>query len=176
MKTKLPLHDKAEIAAAVKAMADGILARRGQPPVLVGIRRGGVPLTERLAAVVEARTGQKTACGIVDINLYRDDWSKASAFPKVGRTDISFSLEGRRVVLVDDVLFTGRTVRAALGVLTDFGRSSRVELAVLVDRGHRETPIQPDYVSFTIPTEAGDIVEVDFSGEEGVFLLKDDGA
>jgi pyrimidine operon attenuation protein/uracil phosphoribosyltransferase len=109
----------------------------------------------------------------VDINLYRDDWTRARALPKVGRTEIKFSLDHRRVILVDDVLYTGRTVRAALEELSGFGRPARVELAVLVDRGQREMPIQADFAAFTVTVGQDEVVEVCFAqeGEEDRILL-----
>jgi pyrimidine operon attenuation protein/uracil phosphoribosyltransferase len=142
---------------------------------LIGIRRGGVPLADRLADLLEPKYGQRPTLGVVDINLYRDDWTRARSFPKVGRTEIPLSLDDRRVILVDDVLYTGRTVRAALEVLNEFGRASSIELATLVDRGHREMPIAADYASFVVKTAADEMVEVDFSGDgrgEGVTLIR----
>ena len=140
MSDRVQIHDRSEIEAALASMAEAIQGRDQAAPVLIGIRRGGVPLAEKLAGLLAPKYGQKPALGVVDINLYRDDWTRARSFPKVGKTDIPLSLEDRRVILVDDVLYTGRTVRAALDVLTEFGRASRIELAALVDRGHRKCP------------------------------------
>ncbi|MDR1677924.1 MAG: bifunctional pyr operon transcriptional regulator/uracil phosphoribosyltransferase PyrR [Deltaproteobacteria bacterium] len=175
MSDRIKIHDLAQIDAALSVMADEIYNRHQETPVLIGIRRGGVPIAEHLSDLLSPKYGHKPQLGIVDINLYRDDWTKARSFPKVGRTEIPISLEERRVILVDDVLFTGRTVRAALDVLTEFGRPARVELACLVDRGHREMPIQADYTSFVIKTTAQEIVEVDFSKNgrsEGISLIR----
>ncbi|MDR2460416.1 MAG: bifunctional pyr operon transcriptional regulator/uracil phosphoribosyltransferase PyrR [Deltaproteobacteria bacterium] len=159
---RLTLYGPNEVSAALERMAADILRRQNALPVLVGIRRGGAHLMSRLKVILEEKTATSVTTGVVDINLYRDDWTLARSLPKVGPTDLPFKLEGKRIILVDDVLYTGRTVRAALGALAEFGRASRVELMVLVDRGHREMPIQPDYTPFCISTLKSDIVEVTF--------------
>jgi pyrimidine operon attenuation protein/uracil phosphoribosyltransferase len=173
MRQRVQVHDLSDIDIALSGMAEEIHKTHEGLPVLIGIRRGGVPLAERLTELLERKYGQKPHLGVVDINLYRDDWTRARSFPKVGRTEIPLSLEERRVILVDDVLFTGRTVKAALDVLSEFGRAARIELAVLVDRGMREMPIQADYSAFIIKTTELEIVEVDYSsqGGQGVTLL-----
>jgi pyrimidine operon attenuation protein/uracil phosphoribosyltransferase len=156
-------------------MSADILAAHSQRPVLIGIRRGGVTLAGRLAALMAASLGSSPAMGILDINLYRDDWTRARSLPKVGRTEIRLSLDRQRVVLVDDVLYTGRTVRAALEELTNFGRPSRIELGVLVDRGQREMPIQADYTAFQVAARDDEVVEVCFAGhglQDEIWLLK----
>ncbi len=127
---------------------------------LIGIHTRGVFLARRLGAMIAGITGNSIDTGTVDITLYRDDWTRISYQPVVQSTDITFSIDDRRVVLVDDVLFTGRTTRAALDALTDFGRPSRVELAVLVDRGLRELPIRADYVGKSIETDKNQMVNV----------------
>ena len=174
MSVKRLLHGPGDIGPALASMAEGIASRHSAMPFLVGVRRGGVTLSERLAALMAPALGLRPPLGIIDINLYRDDWTRARSFPKVGRTEIPVSLDERRVVLVDDVLYTGRTARAALEALSEFGRPQRVELAVLVDRGHREMPIQPDYAPFVVKTGAEEMVEVVFSedgqGDEIVLL------
>ncbi|MDR3203328.1 MAG: bifunctional pyr operon transcriptional regulator/uracil phosphoribosyltransferase PyrR [Deltaproteobacteria bacterium] len=174
MIVKKILYAQKAIDASLSQMADDILSRFPQPPVLVGIRRGGLVICDRLGQLLSHRGGNPVPIGVVDINLYRDDWTMARSFPKVGRTEICFGLDDRRVVLVDDVLYTGRTVRAALEALTEFGRPRRIELAILVDRGRREMPIQPDYVGLTMETSAEEMVEVRFSeaanGDEIVLL------
>ena len=114
--------------------------------VLVGIRTGGAFLAQRLAGKIARRTSKPVRVGVLDITLYRDDWTQLSNKPLVGKTELPGSIDDQEVVLVDDVLFTGRTIRAALDALIDYGRPRRIELAVLVDRGDRELPIQPDYV------------------------------
>ncbi|MCC6464200.1 MAG: bifunctional pyr operon transcriptional regulator/uracil phosphoribosyltransferase PyrR [Planctomycetes bacterium] len=152
------LYAAAEIAAAIQRLATEI-ARLGEAPVLVGIHTGGVPLAGRLAAALRAATGKEIPQGTLDITLYRDDLA-GRALPEVRGSNIDCDLEGRRVVLVDDVLFTGRTVRAALNELADYGRPSRVQLCVLVDRGHRELPICADYAGFRVETRKQDRVRV----------------
>jgi pyrimidine operon attenuation protein/uracil phosphoribosyltransferase len=127
----------------------GEIAERGRGVAglaIVGIRRGGEPVARRLTELVAEAEGARPLSGSLDITLYRDDAATALPSPRIGPSRISFSVEGRRVVLVDDVLFTGRTIRAAVDALLDYGRPRRIELAVLVDRGGRELPIQPDYV------------------------------
>jgi pyrimidine operon attenuation protein/uracil phosphoribosyltransferase len=135
----------------------------GGPLLLVGIRRGGVPLAQHLAQLLLSQ-GIQVHVGTVDITLYRDDAATALPSPRVGETELPTTVDGSRIVLVDDVLYTGRTVRAALDVLLDHGRPSSVELAVLVDRGGRELPIQPTYVvlATSVPeSQRVDVVEVD---------------
>lgn len=128
--------------------------------LLVGIRRRGIPLGERLQKHIERLTQKKVQLGVLDITLYRDDLTTVAAQPVVENTRIDVPVEGKKVVLVDDVLYTGRTIRAALDHLIDFGRPGKVELAVLVDRGHRELPIQADYVGKTVQTADEEVVEV----------------
>lgn len=120
--------------------------------VLIGIRTGGVFLADRLKGKILSLEGADIPRGNLDINLYRDDWTRISHQPIVQKTELPFSLDGTQVILVDDVLFTGRTVRAAMDALIDFGRPDRIELAVLVDRGHRELPIQANYVGKHLET------------------------
>lgn len=128
--------------------------------VLIGIRTGGVYLADRLASKILAVDSTVVPCGDLDITLYRDDWTRIGHQPIVQKTDLPFSLDGKQVVLVDDVLFTGRTVRAAMDALMDFGRPDRIELAVLVDRGHRELPIEANYVGKRIETIHNHMVNV----------------
>ena len=175
MTEKELLYVPGDIKAALASMASDIVDRHGEVPFLVGIRRGGVTISERLADLMAPRLGRRPPLGVIDINLYRDDWTRARSFPKVGRTEIAGTLDDQRVVLVDDVLYTGRTVRAALDALSEFGRPGRVELAVLVDRGHREMPIQADYAPFILSTSAEEMVEVNFSAEglgEEIMLIR----
>ena len=125
------------VARALARMADEIASADPDTAslVLVGIRTGGVFLAKRLKTLLDQRTRRQIPTGVIDINLYRDDWTRVAPKPIVGKTELHFSIDDRRLVLVDDVLFTGRTVRAALDALMDFGRPARIELAVLVDRG-----------------------------------------
>lgn len=146
------------------------------PLVLVGLRTRGIPLAARLRRHLEEFTGAPVAFGRLDPSLYRDDL--AVARPRLEPTDIPFDLTGRRVVLVDDVLYTGRTVRAALDALVDHGRPARVELAVLVDRGHRELPIRADYVGKNLPTSRQERVAVrlqEVDGRDEVVVLAPEG-
>jgi pyrimidine operon attenuation protein/uracil phosphoribosyltransferase len=143
--------------------------------VLVGVRRRGVPLARRLARLIAEGTRAEPPVGALDITLYRDDLTTIAAQPVIHGTDIPCSIDGRRVVLVDDVLFTGRTVRAALDELVDFGRPARIELAVLVDRGHRELPIRADYVGQQVSTTREQIVQVqlrELDGQDRVLLVE----
>lgn len=128
--------------------------------VIVGIRTRGVPLAERLAAEIERIEGRSLSVGILDITLYRDDLSTLSYQPVVHQTQIPGDINGKTVVLVDDVLYTGRTVRAALDAVIDLGRPKVIQLAVLVDRGHRELPIRADYVGKNVPTSSKEVVGV----------------
>jgi pyrimidine operon attenuation protein/uracil phosphoribosyltransferase len=133
---------------------------------LVGIQTRGVPLAQRLARLMEERAGLAPEVGTVDITFYRDDVTvrggeaPLAAQPLVRATQLDFALDGRTVVLVDDVLYTGRTIRAAIEALFDYGRPARVQLAVVVDRGHRELPIRPDYVGKNLPTSRGERIQV----------------
>lgn len=128
--------------------------------MIVGIHRRGVPLAARLAPLVEELVGAPVATGRLDIALYRDDLGTRTATPVVHATEVDVDLTGRTVVLVDDVLYTGRTTRAAIDALFDLGRPARVRLAVLVDRGHRELPIRPDFVGKNLPTSSDERVHV----------------
>lgn len=158
--SRVVLDEKA-IAKALEIMADSIVARSGDGPwAVVGIRRGGEPLARRLAALLGKRTEIEPALGMVDITLYRDDGFGPSEWPVVGITDIPFVLKEHTVVLVDDVLYTGRTVRAAIDAILDYGRPRAVRLAVLVDRGLRELPIRADVVGTEFETQANERVEV----------------
>jgi pyrimidine operon attenuation protein/uracil phosphoribosyltransferase len=153
----------------VTRMADEIVERNDGVDrlVLVGIQRRGVQLAARIAALIKAREGTAVPLGALDITLYRDDLQTVGPRPVVGKTDIPVDIEGMHIVIVDDVLFTGRTIRAALDELADFGRPRRVGLAVLIDRGGRELPIQPDIV--------GKHVEVPTGGRVDVFIDELDG-
>jgi len=147
--------------------------------VLIGIQRRGVQVAQRIAAVIAAREGADVARGALDITLYRDDLQTVGPRPVVGRTEIPFDIDGKHVVIVDDVLFTGRTVRAALNELADFGRPARVRLAVVIDRGGRELPIQPDVVGKHIEAAPGarvDVFVIEIDGRDEVVLDEGSGA
>lgn len=161
------LLDADGVAGCIDRMADAIAeemrapAHPGSPWALVGVRRGGVELADRLATALVERGLPRPARGDVDITLYRDDLYTGLEKPVLGATHLPFEVSGASIVLVDDVLFTGRTVRAALGEIHDFGRPRLVRLAALVDRGHRELPIAPDFVGLVVPTALRDRVVVD---------------
>jgi pyrimidine operon attenuation protein/uracil phosphoribosyltransferase len=144
---------------------------------LVGIRRRGVPLAERLRDEIEQLEGEEPLYGILDITLYRDDLSTVGANPVVNRTELTDNINGKNIILIDDVLYTGRTIRAALDQLMDFGRPKKVQLAVLVDRGteHRELPIQADFVGKYVSTKQSEIIKVmlkEFDEEEAVGIFE----
>ncbi|MEE4355243.1 MAG: bifunctional pyr operon transcriptional regulator/uracil phosphoribosyltransferase PyrR [Desulfococcaceae bacterium] len=134
---------------------------------LLGIQTRGVFLAERIRAEIQKAEGTKVLTGQMDITLYRDDWTRIGYHPSVKATNISFQVDGMQIILVDDVLFTGRTIRAAMDALMDFGRPSRIELAVLVDRGHRELPIQADYTGKYVETRRSETVNVLLSEHDG---------
>lgn len=169
------LLDAAGVDQALERLAASI-RNVGDPEdlVIVGIRRRGVQLAARIAAALESDLGHPIPSGSLDITLYRDDFGQVGALPIVGVTEIPVEITGRRVVIVDDVLYTGRTIRAALNELADFGRPRRIELCVLVDRGGRELPIQPDYVGFEVDAGEDDHVVVhvpELDGELSVTLV-----
>ena len=161
--------DEDTIARAVSRMSFEILEkdRDIKNLAIVGIRTGGEFLGKRLQQEIQRIEGVDVTYGVIDITLYRDDLSSAQSQPTLRGTDLPFRIAGSRIVLVDDVLFTGRTVRAALEALNEYGRPRCVQLAVLVDRGHRELPIRPDFVGKNIPTKATDEVSV---SADGVFV------
>lgn len=138
-----------------------------QQLVILGIQRRGVHIADRLRQLLERQLGRILPFGKLDINFYRDDWTSMASTPVIGNTYIPFSLEGCTVVLVDDVLFTGRTIRAALEAIIDHGRPQRVELLVLIDRGHRELPIQADFVGKFIATEPNEQIDVFLKESDG---------
>jgi pyrimidine operon attenuation protein/uracil phosphoribosyltransferase len=158
------IMDNSGIKRALTRISHEILERNKglSDVVLIGIRSGGAYLAEELGRVAEVIEGVKAPVGAVDITLYRDDISGHLPHQTVGKTDIPFSLEGKRVVLVDDVLFTGRTIRAAMDALMDHGRPQCIQLAVLIDRGHRELPIRADFVGRNVPTSLKENVAVIF--------------
>lgn len=142
---------------------------------LVGIRRRGVPLARRLAKYISSIEGVDVPVGILDITLYRDDLSSLTLQPVVHKTEINFNIADKSIILVDDVIYTGRTIRAALDALADLGRAKSIQLAVLIDRGHRELPIRPDFVGKNVPTSNDEIVEVrleEIDGENSVVILE----
>jgi pyrimidine operon attenuation protein/uracil phosphoribosyltransferase len=151
----------------LRRVAGEILERhaRALDLVLIGVRRGGVPLAEKIGRWLERLEGSAPPIGTVDITLYRDDAATAMPNPRIGPSTIPVTLEQKSVILVDDVLYTGRTIRAALDALLDYGRPKQIELAILVDRGGRELPIQPDYVVRTVEVAANERVDVRTTNE-----------
>ena len=164
-----------EIRRATTRISHEIVEKQAgtQGLVLVGIQRRGVPLARRLAAAIEEHEGVRLPVGALDITFYRDDLSMVASSPLVKGTEIPFDLNGATVVLVDDVLYTGRTIRAAMDALVDFGRPRAIRLAVLIDRGHRELPIRADHVGKNVPTSREEVVRVhveEIDGEDAVEL------
>jgi len=175
------LMDAERVARALTRMAHEIVERNRdlRDLALVGIRTRGVPLAARLRANLREITGQDLPVGALDITLYRDDLMRQAVAPQplVRRTEIPFSIDDRKILLVDDVLYTGRTVRAGLDALIDFGRPKAIQLVVLVDRGHRELPIKADYVGKNVPTSARESIRVrlqETDGQDLVLIDKED--
>ncbi len=168
-KEKALILDKAGIDRALTRVAHEILERnKGAKNIgIIGIQRGGVHLARRLAVKIKGIEGVEVPVGSLDITMYRDDLSQRKSQPVPQATDISFDVQDKAIVLVDDVLFTGRTIRAAMNSIMDYGRPKLVQLAVLVDRGHRELPIRADFVGKNLPTSSREKVEV---------MLAEDGA
>ena len=158
-----------DIRRAIVRIAHEILeAHRGtQDLVLIGMRTRGGPLAKRLAAAIKEFEGEAIPVGVIDIGLYRDDIATRGTAVQIAPSEVPTDIRGKRVVLVDDVIETGRSVRAALDAVLDFGRPQRIQLAVLVDRGHRELPIRPDYVGKNVPTARGDDVRVHLVENDG---------
>lgn len=161
---KSRIMDGARMKRALSRLASEIVEENqgAKDLYIVGIRRRGVPLAERIVDKIEELEGSRPQYGVIDITLYRDDLSTVGANPIVNRTELDDDIENKIIVLVDDVLYTGRTIRAALDQLMDFGRPRKVQLAVLIDRGreHRELPIQADFVGKIVPTKSTEIIKV----------------
>ena len=177
MKTKKKLLDGTRMRRAIRRMAIEIVEKnRGtENLMIIGIRSRGVPLAERIAAQIEEVEGTPVPVGILDITLYRDDLTTIAPQPVVKPTKLPEPIDDRIVVLVDDVLYTGRTIRAALDALIDFGRPKSVQLAVLIDRGHRELPIHADVVGKTVPTDRQEVIKVmleEMDGEDEVLIME----
>ncbi len=163
------LLDAEALGRALSRIAHEIVERNPDLTrvALVGIHTRGVPIAERLVTLIEERSGEEVALGAVDITFHRDDAVPGQEQPVVHATLLDFELRGMTVVLVDDVLYTGRTIRAAIETLFEHGRPAGVELAVLVDRGHRELPIRPDYVGTNLPTARGERIQVELRETDG---------
>jgi len=176
-KLSVKIMDEEKIDRSLTRIAHEILESNKSVDNLavIGIRTRGVPLARRLADRLGKIEGKDVAVGILDINLYRDDLSMISDHPVLRKTEIPFQVDGKKIILVDDVLFTGRTIRAALDALIDLGRPRLIQLAVLVDRGHRELPIRADYVGKNVPTSFQETVEVklkELDGKDEVVIRK----
>ncbi len=174
MQTKSQIMDKAQMERSVHRMAHEIIEQnRGVEKIrIVGIRSRGVPLAERLSNYLKMIENQEVPVGILDITLYRDDLSTISHQPVIKGSQLDFDIEDAVIILADDVLYTGRTVRAAIDALLDFGRPKQIQLAVLIDRGHRELPIKADYVGKNVPTSKEEIIKVAFEETDGEDSVK----
>lgn len=176
---KSRIMDSARMKRAISRLASEIVEENhgAKDLYIVGIRRRGVPLAERIVEKIESLEGVRPSYGIIDITLYRDDLSTVGANPIVNRTELNEDVDGKVIVLVDDVLYTGRTIRAAMDQLMDFGRPKKVQLAVLIDRGreHRELPIQADFIGKLVPTKQAEIIRVmlkEFDDVEAVGIFE----
>ena len=174
MQVKSQIMDSSQMERSVHRMAHEIIEQnRGLEKIrLVGIRSRGVPLAESLSRYLKLIENQEIPVGILDITLYRDDLSTISHQPVIKGSQLDFDIEDAIIILVDDVLYTGRTVRAAIDALLDFGRPKQIQLAVLIDRGHRELPIKADYVGKNVPTSKEEIIKVSFEETDGEDSVK----
>jgi pyrimidine operon attenuation protein/uracil phosphoribosyltransferase len=176
LKLNYQLMNPEEVTATLDRMADEILKTNdGRPVVLIGIQRRGVPMARRIALRMSEKARREPQIGTLDINLYRDDLTRVASQPVVQKTEVPPNIDDRDVVLVDDVLYTGRTVRAALDALCDFGRMRTIQLAVLIDRGHRELPIEANFIGKRIPTKDNEVVEVklkEIDGEDAIYVME----
>jgi pyrimidine operon attenuation protein/uracil phosphoribosyltransferase len=164
-----------EVQTTLDRMADEIIRKNEQRPVvLLGIQRRGVPMAQRMASRMVANN-VKPQIGTLDINLYRDDLTRVAFQPIVHKTDVPADIDDKDIILVDDVLYTGRTVRAALDALCDFGRMRSIQLAVMIDRGHRELPIEANFIGKRISTKDNEVVEVrlnEIDGEDAIYVME----
>src|SRR3989475_2004473 len=176
LKLNYQLMKPREVNATLDRMAAEILeANNGRPVVLIGIQRRGVPMARRMAVRMAAKMQREPQIGTLDINLYRDDLTRVASQPVVQKTEVPPNIDDRDVVLVDDVLYTGRTIRAALDALCDFGRMRTIQLAVMIDRGHRELPIEANFIGKQISTKDNEVVEVrltEIDGEDAVYVME----
>jgi pyrimidine operon attenuation protein/uracil phosphoribosyltransferase len=176
LKPNYQLMNADEMRGTLNRLAEEILrAHSGRELVLVGIQRRGVPMAQRMAKTMADQANVHAQFGILDINLYRDDLTHAAVQPLVRRTELPPHIDDKDVILIDDVLYTGRTVGAALRALTDFGRMRTIQLAVFVDRGHRELPVEANFIGKKIPTKDNEIVEVrltEIDGEDAIYVME----
>lgn len=176
MRLKAQILSEADVQRALIRISHEIIEKNhgADNLCLIGVKRRGVPLAQRIATNICSFTDHIIDVGKLDITLYRDDLTTIARDPVISETDVPFSIEEKTVVLVDDVIFTGRTARAALDAVMSLGRPARIQLAVLVDRGHSELPIRANYVGKNVPTSKTELIEVrlpEYDGETGVFLM-----
>ncbi|HKK95871.1 MAG TPA: bifunctional pyr operon transcriptional regulator/uracil phosphoribosyltransferase PyrR [Anaerovoracaceae bacterium] len=174
MKLKATLMNENDITRALRRISHQIIEKNdgGDNLVLLGIKTRGVPLAYMISENLKAIEGIEVPVGVIDITLYRDDLSEINELPKVKSTDLPFDVKGKNIILVDDVLYTGRTVRAALDAVSEKGRANSIQLAVLIDRGHRELPIRADYVGKNVPTSNSEVVAVKIKSMDGNTSVK----
>ena len=177
MELKSEIMDEAAVLRSMKRITHEIIEKNNGTAdiVLLGIHRRGMPLAAILRDNIRRFEGTDVPLGSIDISLYRDDLTEVSDLPETGATSIPCDINGKKVILVDDVIYTGRTVRAAIEAVFHYGRPDSIQLAVLIDRGHRELPIRPDYVGKNIPTSHSEVVSVmvnEFDGKTGVALYQ----
>jgi pyrimidine operon attenuation protein/uracil phosphoribosyltransferase len=176
LKLNYALMNASEVQTTLQRMTDEIVkANERRPVVLLGIQRRGVPMAQRMAAHMARKDSVRPPIGILDINLYRDDLTRVASQPIVHKTEIPADIDDKDVILVDDVLYTGRTIRAALDALCDFGRMRSIQLAVLIDRGHRELPIEANFIGKKITTKTSEVVEVklkEIDGEDAIYVME----
>jgi pyrimidine operon attenuation protein/uracil phosphoribosyltransferase len=180
MRQKAQIMDENAMRRALMRLSHEILEKNkgAQNLVFVGILRRGKPISERVCENIKAIEGLQVPCGSIDIKFYRDDLTRVSESPEIRQASLPFDVNGRDVVLFDDVLYTGRTARAAIEAVFSCGRPKTIQLAVLIDRGHRELPIRADFVGKNLPTAHSELVEVrlpEYDGETGVFLMDSSG-
>ena len=168
---KAQIMNEVEISRAISRIAHEIIEKNkgvDDDLLIIGIQRRGVPLAERIAQKIQEVENKPVKVGKLDITFYRDDLSTLAEHPVVNRTEINYSVTDKKIILVDDVLYTGRTVRAAIDAIMDLGRPSMIQLAVLIDRGHRELPIRADYVGKNVPTARNEVIHVKLVEIDGV--------
>jgi pyrimidine operon attenuation protein/uracil phosphoribosyltransferase len=170
LKEKAEIMDSEAMDRALTRISHEIIEKnKGTEDIaLIGIQRRGVPLSKRIAEKIKETEGKVVETGILDITFYRDDLSLLSEHPVVNGTEINFQVDGKKVILVDDVLYTGRTVRAAIEAVMDIGRPKMIQLAILIDRGHRELPIRADYIGKNVPTSRNEMIQVKVKELDGI--------